>query len=236
MARPLVATMSQIKIITFFSLLLALFACDRPMKNMSAKGYERQLANRDKVLAIIYEANGKQGLKDTLGNIILPAKYDYIQEWLQYGVALTDLGGRDASGHDYVHYEMDKIGLVDYKGNILFEPQFETVIFNGNPIALVKKDRKFGYINNKGQYEIDLIFEDARPFQNGFAVVKPQSGYGLINTEYEYVIEPQLDSLQLWYATGFSKDTMLLIFNHQDSTKMINNQGEIFDVLSKSSN
>lgn len=226
------------KLVQYISLLLVFISCDRTeslkFSNLSAKGYERQLNGKDRILAFIYEENGKQGLKDTLGNIILQAKYDYIEDWVQFGVVRVDSGGKDQSGFDYIHYEMNKIGLIDYKGNVLFEPQFDEVNFNGYPIALVKKNGKYGYINNKGHYEVDLIYDDAKTFQNGFAIVKTQYGYGLINSEYNFVIEPQLDTLQLWYATGFSKDTMLLVFNNMDSTKMINNNGEIFDI--KSSN
>lgn len=220
----------------FIYIIVALlpFSCG---KSDSAKHeYKRQLHLGDELVAFIFEENGKQGLEDTLGNVILPAKYDYIEDWVQFGVVRTDLGGEDQSGDDYIHYEMNKIGLVDYKGNVLFEPQFDELNFAGYPLAVVSKDGKYGFINNNGEIIIDLKYDSAGIFQNGFAVIKTDSGFGLINPKDEFIIEPNLDTLMHGYATGYSKDTMILIFNHYEEVKYINKQGEIFKLNEPAAN
>ena len=216
-------------------LLLICLSSLNSCNNNDDHNYVGQLLSPDeKIVATIFELNGKHGLRNKNGDVILPAKYDYIEDWLRWGVTRIDSGGNDASGSDYIHYEMNKIGLVDYKGNILFEPQFDFLVFgDGTPIATVKRNGKFGFINNIGEYESDIIYEDAKLFKNGFAVVKTNKGYGLINTEMKYVIEPKYKSLELDWAKGFSRDTMYLSFNKFEFFKMINKEGEIFEVVNK---
>jgi hypothetical protein len=203
-------------------------------KKVSANGYERQLSTSKGSVAVIFEENGKQGLRDTLGNIILSAKYDYIEDWIQFGVVRTDSGGEDQSEYDYIHYEMNKIGLIDYKGNIIFEPQFDELNFGGFPLAVVRKNDKFGFINPKGEYVVELKYDSAGIFQNGFAMVELNSKKGLINERGEYVVEPKYDFLLHGYATGFGKDTMILLLDNKGL--MINKEGKIFYAIQPADN
>ncbi|GAB5524790.1 MAG: hypothetical protein Roseis2KO_26620 [Roseivirga sp.] len=225
------------KPIAIFSLSLVIcllcISCETEKKTLSAKGYVRQLSHRDSLVAFIYEDNGKQGLIATTGDTLLRAKYDFIEDYVEYGLVMTDSGGYDASGTDYIHYETNKIGLIDYKGNILFEPQFDRVVFNGYPYALVKKGDKYGFINSKGKYVVELKYNYASPFfkiGSGFAIVENEDGYGVIDSTDRFVLPPIYDSLNMWYATGYSKDTMLVIINGHDSSFFINHEGLIFDL------
>jgi hypothetical protein len=230
--------MKYVKTITLITFILAAAACNRidnsKLPKLSAKGYERQLSTKNGIAAWIFEEGGKQGLRDTLGNIILPAKYDYIEDWIQFGVVRVDSGGLDKSEYDYVHYEMNKIGLIDYKGNVIFEPQFDELEFGGFPLALVKKKNKFGFINSKGEFVIDMKFDGAGIFHNGFAVVETKGKQGLINDIGEFIVNPEYDSIFHGYATGFSKDTMILMLDRKGM--MINNNGEIFDPVKPADN
>lgn len=226
--------MKQLFIIFLIALFSASFyvGCKREKQTFTAKGYDRQLIHMDSLVGLIYEEKGKQGLKAINGDILLPAKYDYIQAYVEYGLVKTDSGGHDASGSDYFHYETNKIGLIDYKGNILFEPQFDAVAFNGYPYILVGKNGKYGFIYNKGKFVIDLKYNYASPFFKigpGFAVVENESGYGIIDSTDSFILPPLYDSLTMWYATGYSKDTMIVIINQNDSSFFINHEGRIFD-------
>ena len=225
--------MNTRELVILFLIIFLVSACNRSdLPKLSAKGYERQLIKGDQVVAWIFEEDERQGLRDTLGNIILPAKYDYIESWIQFGVVRVDSGGQDKSSYDYVHYEMNKIGLIDYKGNIIFEPQFDELVFAGYPLALVKKDNKYGYINNKGEFVIDLKFDSASVFKNGFAVVETKGKQGLINDRGDYVVQPEYDLINHNWATGFSRDTMFLRLDRD--IMMINNDGIIFEPIKPS--
>jgi len=225
--------MNTRELFIFFLILFLVAACNRSdLPKLSAKGYERQLVKGDQIVAWIYEKDERQGLRDTLGNIILPAKYDYIESWIQFGVIRVDSGGQDKSDYDYVHYEMNKIGLIDHKGNIIFEPQFDELVFAGYPLALVKKDNKYGYINNNGDFVIDLKFDSASVFKNGFAVVETKGKQGLINDQGDYVVKPVYNLINHNWATGFGRDTMFLRLD--SDIKMINKEGIIFEPVKPS--
>ena len=224
----------------FISLLLIIAALfwfstyNASLPKLNSKGYDRAVvSNQGVIVAWIFENNQKQGLMDTLGNVLIPPKYDYIQHWLEWGVLLTDSGGYDDSAYDYIHYEMNKIGIIDYKGNILFEPQFDIVHFgltNSVSRALVKKGDKYGFINNKGEFIVDLKLDSASYFINGFAAIKPENKkIGLIDYYGNYIIEPMYDRIQLQYATGFTKDTMYLVLDKK--VLMINHKGQIFEPI-----
>jgi hypothetical protein len=219
--------------IYYLILILTLNACsvkkNSEQSKLNSKGYERHLSTKEHLVAYIFEENEKQGLKDTLGNIILPAKYDYIEDWIQFGVVRIDLGGEDRSEYDFIQYEMNKVGLIDYNGNVIFEPQFDVLNFGGFHLAVVQKDNKYGFINTKGDYVVDLIYDSAGVFQNGFALVELNNKKGLINEKGEYVVEPKYNQLLHNYATGFGKDTMVLILDHE--YLMINSGGEIFEPI-----
>lgn len=209
------------------TIMLLLHSC----KNVS----ERPVVINDKVVAKIFSDNGRQGLKDTLGNVLVPAKYDYIDDYPVFGLLQTDLGGKKIDDFDLVGYEMEKIGLIDTKGNIIAEPQYDEVNFNWFPLGLVKKNGKFGYIDRKGKIKIPIEYLHASPFQNGFAVVKTKSGYGLIDSTNSLIILPKYDSLMLGYAEGYSKDTMLLLFDDFTKSSMITSKGKIFETKWKDS-
>lgn len=70
-------------------------------KNVS----ERPVVVNDKLVAIIFSDNGRQGLKDTLGNVLVPAKYDYIDDYPEFGLLQTDLGGKRMKDADVAGYE-----------------------------------------------------------------------------------------------------------------------------------
>ncbi len=200
---------------------------------LNSKGYDRPvISNQREIVAWVFEEDNKQGLKDTLGNVLIPPKYDYIEDWLQWGVLLTDSGGYDDSSYDYVHYQMNKIGLIDIKGNILFEPQFDLVHFgrtNSKARALVIKNDKYGYIDNKGNFIIDLKLDSASIFISGYAAIKPENKVGLIDYNGNYVVEPIYDKIQLGYATGFTKDTIYLVLDKK--VLMINHKAQIFEPI-----
>ena len=235
---PCLSGMLALSKIIFVTLTLIQCGCTNDQNSdpaiLSAKGYERKLNTSKNLVAFIFEEHGKQGLRDTLGNVILPAKYDYIEDWVQFGVVRTDSGGEDQSEYNYIHYEMNKIGLIDYKGNIIFEPQFDELNFGGFPLAVVKKGGKYGFINSKGEYVIDIKYDSAGIFQNGFAVVEIDSKKGLINEHGEYVVEPKYDFLFHGYATGFGKDTMILVLDRKGL--MINKEGKIFEPIEPADN
>ncbi|HEX4878073.1 MAG TPA: hypothetical protein VFV31_15495, partial [Chitinophagaceae bacterium] len=53
-----------------------IISCDRPQKNITGiHGYDGN------TFAYIYSENGKEGLLDTNMSVVLPAQFDYIEDW-----------------------------------------------------------------------------------------------------------------------------------------------------------
>lgn len=141
----------------------------------------------------IYEDEGKQGLVDSSGNVILKAQFDFIEDWQEHGLILVDSGGRSYEG-DAVGHEFNKYGLIDVSGRVLFRPQFDDVKISDNS-ALVLKDSLYGYVDNKGNWLIDTQYKFAAPFYKGAAIVKQQDKFYLINKQQELISTIPFDSI-----------------------------------------
>ena len=91
-------------------------------------------------------------------------------------------------------------GLINAKGEIILEPQSESIFFSKHGFALIKIDEKYGYINKKGKIIIEPQFDYARNFSDvGLACVRLDGKFGYIDTTGNVVIEPQFAD-----ATDFS--------------------------------
>ena len=84
-------------------------------------------------------------------------------------------------------------GCIDFHGNWVISPIYETGGLWSEGLKSVKKGGKWGYINAKGEVVIDLQFENAQMFSNGLAAVSQNSLYGLIDKNGNWVVEAIYD-------------------------------------------
>jgi hypothetical protein len=154
----------------------------------------RQIQGEDKILAFIYEEDGKQGLLDTNKQVLLKAQFDYIQDWQIDGLVLVDSGGSPINGGDHVGYEFDKYGIITTTGEVLFRPQFDKAVI-GDKAVMVRKDSVWGFVDNKGNWLIEPTYQDASPFYKGTAIVLDKDQLYLINKKKELVNPTPFDSI-----------------------------------------
>lgn len=105
-----------------------------------------------------FEDKGKFGFKDTAGNIIIPARFDFTYEFDTNQIA----------------------GVHDSTGWIMINKKGETVIipfeYDNGPdyyeegLARFVENGKMGFFNGKGEKVIPAKFDFAMPFLNGRAV------------------------------------------------------------------
>lgn len=125
------------------------------------------------------EFDYKWGFRDANGKVVIPAKYDVVQD---FSNGLAAVGTRDESGI--------KWGFIDTKGNMVIAQKFSNTPsnFDACGLALVKdRDFKFVYINKQGEV-VSEKYGSATPFCNGQAIVREDGkGMKLINSKFETI-------------------------------------------------
>jgi hypothetical protein len=172
-----------------------------------------------------YAENGRYGMVNEHGEVIVEPKYKIISNRLIEGYALGYMNGiwtyindkgRVVKNYNSIeatvfHEGMAAIvknyltGFIDKRfrvvvplkyGFSLVPPRFsEGIAKVGTPLDF--EYRKFGFINKNGEEIIDLKFDDASNFSEGLAVVSVGEKSGAINYEGQFVIEPKYDFLTI---------------------------------------
>lgn len=125
----------------------------------------------NKEMLIVHHKSIKYGLIDTLGRIVVPAKYDELEN----------------VNHIYIPINIDnKWGFADKNGNLIISPQYEVVNSFSQNFASVKYNGKWGLIDTKGSIIVPFKYNKMGNFEEGLIWVKSGSEYCYIN-EYEKV-------------------------------------------------
>ena len=178
--------------------LLCFLSCDRPQKDISSiQGYGGTTS------AYIYRENGKEGLLDTSMNVILPAQFDYIEDWQVDNLIRIDSGGERLKGGDAVGYTFKKYGLITTDGKIVSRPKFDDLRVSNNS-ALVLLDSLYGYIDNQGQWILQPKYKTAFPFYKGAAIAKQNDKFELLNKMGNRIINQTFDTIY-----GFKNDVAI---------------------------
>ena len=149
--------------------------------------------------------NGKWGITDVNGNILIECKYDYLS--LNKDRIEATLNG--------------KKGIIDINENTIIEfGKYDKIMSSNEELNLVKKivgydkedeeEYKCGYIDLEGNEVIPLEYDDANDFNfsTGLAIVKKDNKYGFINKDGDTVIPFIYD-----YAKGFKDDLIVVSKN-----------------------
>lgn len=128
----------------------------------------------------IVSLNGKFGVIENNGKIIVDYKYDFIWPYNE-GVALVKLN--------------NKYGFINKKGNLTIPLIYDDALSFSEglaPVLLKSEGNSWGYIDKKGNIKIPFKFNGfiARPFKESFASVYMKKGSGFINKKGDFVIKP----------------------------------------------
>ena len=122
--------------------------------------------------------DGKDGVIDNSGKIVIEIKYKYISSGLAHGLLKFEL--------------KNKYGLMDYSGKILVEPTYSHMGFssNENRIAVCKRN-DCGYLDTLGNVAIPLTFgSSASSFSEGLAFIDIDGwNFGYIDTSGNVIID-----------------------------------------------
>ena len=93
-----------------------------------------------------YKTNGKYGLADTTGAILIKPIYENLTYFSNNGLAVAKQNG--------------KYGYIDNKGNVIIDFQFDEARGYKYDLAPVKIDGKWGFIDKFGSFKIKPKFEN----------------------------------------------------------------------------
>lgn len=99
----------------------------------------------------------------------------------EHGYALVTVGGGD------------KYGFLNIDGRLM-RPSFSYAQPFSESLALVERNRQFGFINNLGRFIIPAKFRDAKNFREGLAAVSSGGKYGYIGCTGQLKIDYLYDN------------------------------------------
>jgi hypothetical protein len=127
----------------------------------------------------------RYGLKNKLGEVVVPAKYNSLS-WRK-GVYQA---------------EIDRYyGLLDSVGSAITEPEYRLLRFpndgrRSSGLILAQMGSYYGYLTWTGQVAVPFDFEYGQSFTGGLAPVKQNGKYGVINTSGKLIIPLEYKSIE----------------------------------------
>ena len=117
--------------------------------------------------AYLAKKQGKFGIYNDKGQIILPFEYDAAGTFDNGTLPLSKQGkwgviAFTTDEHGYTYFDKPHHVLIEFK------LAYDDVFGFSDELALVSKQGKYGYIDKTGQLVIDLIYDDATPFYSEF--------------------------------------------------------------------
>lgn len=163
-----------------------------------------------------FEKNGKFGLIDFNGNIVVEAKYDDIEKFEDRLITKVRLN--------------DKYGVIDRKGNVLLPVKYENF-----PIHIYKKtfiheeNEQFGLLRYDGKISIPLQYENLEWFKfQEYLVATKDDKEGLIDINNKQILPFEFDDIK---KIKIYHDELVPINDYFECTK--NNTKGILDVNGK---
>ncbi len=115
----------------------------------------------------------KWGYKDENGNIVIPAKYDEVENFSE-GLALVKING--------------KWGFIDKTDKLVIPAKYDDAWPFSDGLARVKINGKYGFIDKADKLVIPAKYDNAVGFSDGLASVKINGKWGFIDKTDKLVI------------------------------------------------
>lgn len=163
--------------------------------------------------------NGKCGLIDIDGRMIVPVEFDEIGVFndslflvrndLLYGIS-NNKGevilpleyqeiGLPENGYAIIK-QKNKYGFLNSAGRMALPVKFSRATAFHDEISAVKMGASWQYINPNGEVKFDGKFKEAGAFEQGYAIVKTAKGYGVIDTTGQFIIPAQYTKVVMWLS------------------------------------
>ncbi|WP_073234921.1 SEL1-like repeat protein [Pedobacter caeni] len=150
--------------------------------------------------------------------------YDYGWEVITSGIYDNEEEEEDNEHPDQIFYKENEYkGMKDDTGKVLIPAHYDEVYYfpEGEELALVQKNNKYGYVNRQGEEMVSLQFDDAYDLCKGIAIVKLNDKYGLLQAlktpDVDFLYDDITDlSLEPHYFNVCKEDTWAVVNANND--------------------
>lgn len=163
----------------------------------------------DENIYLFSTADGKIGIADSNGKIIVQPEYKistYWNSWKEYGIIKV------------YDTETKKIGFYSKEGKLFIPFKYDNAGYFSENLVAVKKDTKWGFLNNTGKEVISFQYDEANEFSDGMALIRSDKLYGYIDNKGKEII-----ALQYPEAGNFSGGYAKIMKN--ENYGLINKKG-----------
>lgn len=135
-----------------------------------------------------YSNDKKYGYLDKTGKMVIPATFDYAENFTVEGVAVAQADG--------------KYGLIDKTGKWKVQPTLRWLAHCDNNLWWANKDGKLGFIDKTGKWTETqesrsyTVYSDESKFHEGLAPVINNDLWGFVDKKGKMVIEPQFTQVR----------------------------------------
>ncbi len=131
--------------------------------------------------------DGKQGVLDKKGNVVLDSRYDFLN--YREGMIITLLDG--------------KIGAVDIKNNVIIPEEYGATISRFGDLYISQKEGRYGLLDQENQVLVEFKLEEIIYATDSLAWIKTDSTWQLLNFfEDQLEITDVLDLTLLFDISG----------------------------------
>lgn len=149
---------------------------------------------------VIFSQDEKMGLKHLNGKIVVPCKYDIVQNFSEGMAAVCEetlWGYVDSFGNNIIPCLYRSVnyydnGVMDDWGEY-GSPDEANDFHEG--LVMVMKNRMAGFLNKQGKTVIPFVYKRAKDFSEGFAAVKTTQKWGFVDKEGNNVIPCRYDTV-----------------------------------------
>ncbi len=166
---------------------------------------------------VFQDNNGKFGVKDSVGNIIVSPKYDWIEDFYE-GFATVNIGGTQKPEE---YFKGGKWGFIDKTGREITPIKYDIASSFINGFAKVGQVGKYSFINKKGKEITNLIYDDTFYFFEDLASVKKDDTYSFIDTLGRTVLR-----LNKGASANLFSDGLCLVFSEFENNFFIDKTGK----------
>lgn len=154
---------------------------------------------------IPYEENGKFGYQDSVGNVVIPAKYDNMGHFSEGFVAVSlneKWGFINTTGKEIIQPKYYSVYGFHNKSAVVVSRSYRKTIDEHTEKPIRIEVYKYGIIDTKGKKIIPLKYEHIYRFKGGETAIEKKGKFGLLNKNGKRILPIMYESISSFSSEG----------------------------------